>query len=537
MMNRVLSLALLLAAGRASAAETIALLPVLDPSGSPDSELLRLTEKLRTELNDRGASVQDSAETRARLLATPATEPELQRRFDLARKLCDAGVFREAAAAFRELIVAIENAVPGGETIYPLWVRAHLWRALAELGAGGDRQPPSEEMLSAIDDVLLVEPADSKLVDEFRERAPPRWREGFDTALRARRRKPLFQVTVTSSTPGAAVFIDTRPFGTAPITTLLPEGKYSVRGLAGGRRSQAAVFMLDSDRKIQLDFATSRNIRAHPDLTLAAAKSGMAATLLAVGTQLGVDRVFATYTEAKQKRLVASAYDVRSGALLREASIETTASALVSPLAQFLLTGRTSPRVQVSFPQPGTPTAAASGPSDREASKGDDKPVETSALAKVHYNKGRSLFAEGRYEAAILEFEAAVDAKSHPFTYYNIAECYERLGKPRERLRSLREYLRLLPTAEDRPAVLQTMTDLEATLRRSGGQTLQITSEPDHAEVWIDSEVRGSTPFRAELYLGNYELKVVKPGYRPFVQRVRVERESPSRLGLRLTAE
>jgi tetratricopeptide (TPR) repeat protein len=155
---------------------------------------------------------------------------------------------------------------------------------------------------------------------------------------------------------------------------------------------------------------------------------------------------------------------------------------------------------------------------------GSDPAADTAAIeAKVHYKKGGELFAAHRYREAIVEFEAAITAKPHAFTFYNLALCYEQLGDAEDQLYYLRQYLRLLPNAEDRTGQLQTMTRLEAKLpEMSGRETLHVVTDPEQAEVWIDSEARGLTPFRAQIELGKHELTLLKPGYDPETQQIEI---------------
>ncbi len=221
--------------------------------------------------------------------------------------------------------------------------------------------------------------------------------------------------------------------------------------------------------------------------------------------------------------LLAGLYDVRRQALVREARVPLGDGLpqRLDALSSFLLTGEASGELTPLYPPPPDPPKS-------------QPPEDPAAFAKIHYNKGRELFTKGNYREAIKEFELAVEAKPHPFTYFNLAECYERLGDARARLRNLRAYLRMLPNAEDRASVLRVMTDLEAKLRRAEGQVLTVESQPAEAEVWIDAEVRGRTPFRADMYLGNYEVTVLKPGYEPVTQRVELERDRPVHLELTL---
>ncbi len=61
---------------------------------------------------------------------------------------------------------------------------------------------------------------------------------------------------------------------------------------------------------------------------------------------------------------------------------------------------------------------------------GDESPESESsaaAEAREHYQEGTRLYAEGRYEEAIVEFEHAYAKRPHPNVLYNIGQAQERL--------------------------------------------------------------------------------------------------------------
>jgi tetratricopeptide (TPR) repeat protein len=179
--------------------------------------------------------------------------------------------------------------------------------------------------------------------------------------------------------------------------------------------------------------------------------------------------------------------------------------------------------------------ALAASPAANTSSDAASAPDLAAVDAKAHYNKGRELFAAHQYPEAIAEFEAAITAKPHAFTFYNLALCYEQLDDAEDQLYYLRQYLRMLPNAEDRAVQLQTMTRLEAKLpEMSGRETLQVVTDPDQAEVWIDSEARGVTPFRAQIEVGKHELALLKPGYDPETQQIEISKSRYLTVDLKL---
>jgi tetratricopeptide (TPR) repeat protein len=133
--------------------------------------------------------------------------------------------------------------------------------------------------------------------------------------------------------------------------------------------------------------------------------------------------------------------------------------------------------------------------------------------AKARFKKGSELYREARYREAIVEFEAAMRLRPHGVIHYNLAQCHERLGDIPAALRAYHEYLRAVPQAEDRATVQAAMANLEARLGALGVQQLLVYSEPPGAEVVIDGQSRGRTPFAAVLPHGAHAMSLEKEGW------------------------
>ena len=140
--------------------------------------------------------------------------------------------------------------------------------------------------------------------------------------------------------------------------------------------------------------------------------------------------------------------------------------------------------------------------------RGDDV-----ADARAYYREGTQLYKAGKYRAAITAFENAYRKKPHGAIHYNLAQCREKLGEWPAALRGYHDYLRELPDAADRPAVVATIRSIEERLSETGVQVLLVYSEPLGAEVRIDGRSRGVTPFHIVLPPGDYDLAVSREGY------------------------
>jgi len=135
------------------------------------------------------------------------------------------------------------------------------------------------------------------------------------------------------------------------------------------------------------------------------------------------------------------------------------------------------------------------------------------ADAKAYYKEGTQLYKAGSYRAAITAFENAYRKKPHGAIHYNIAQCREKLAEWPAALRSYHDYLRELPDAKDRPAVLATMRGIEQKLAATGVQVLLVYTDPLGAEVRIDQKPKGTTPFHIVLPPGQYTVSFSREGY------------------------
>lgn len=164
-------------------------------------------------------------------------------------------------------------------------------------------------------------------------------------------------------------------------------------------------------------------------------------------------------------------------------------------------------------------------------SPGADK--ETAA-AKAHYAEGVHAYREGHYREAIQDFQAAYSAKPSGLLFFNIAQCYEKLGDLPNALRSYRDYLREVPKAPDRKTVLAAMHSIELRLAERGVQQLLVRSVPAGAQVQIDATPRGVTPLEVELAPGAHHLTLALSGYVTHERDFTVEPDRSMQLDLTL---
>lgn len=81
--------------------------------------------------------------------------------------------------------------------------------------------------------------------------------------------------------------------------------------------------------------------------------------------------------------------------------------------------------------------------------------------AKRHFDRGEKLFALGRFDDALDEYQKAFDAKPIPDFLFNIGQCYRNLGDYDQAIFSFKKYLKLDPEASNREAVERLIEELE----------------------------------------------------------------------------
>lgn len=81
--------------------------------------------------------------------------------------------------------------------------------------------------------------------------------------------------------------------------------------------------------------------------------------------------------------------------------------------------------------------------------------------AKRHYDRGEKLFALGKFDDALDEYQKAFDAKPLPGFLFNIGQCHRNLGNLDQAIFSYKKYLTLEPEADNKEKVEQLIAELE----------------------------------------------------------------------------
>src|SRR6202012_3597747 len=108
-----------------------------------------------------------------------------------------------------------------------------------------------------------------------------------------------------------------------------------------------------------------------------------------------------------------------------------------------------------------------------------DREDAPTRAAKRHYERGEKLFALGKSDKALDEYQQAFDAKPLPDFLYNIGQCYRNLGDLDQAIFSFKKYLQLAPDASDRDKVEKLISGLEE--KRDRGKAPEVLPPPQQA--------------------------------------------------------
>lgn len=106
--------------------------------------------------------------------------------------------------------------------------------------------------------------------------------------------------------------------------------------------------------------------------------------------------------------------------------------------------------------------------------------------AKRHFDKGEKLFALGKFEDALEQYQKAFDAKPIPALLFNIGQCHRNLDDYEAAIFSFKKYLRLEPDAANREEVEELIDELEQKQQRGESRRLRVdrkrADDPDPDE-------------------------------------------------------
>jgi tetratricopeptide (TPR) repeat protein len=100
--------------------------------------------------------------------------------------------------------------------------------------------------------------------------------------------------------------------------------------------------------------------------------------------------------------------------------------------------------------------------------------------AKRHFERGERLFALGKFDQALDEYQKAYDARPLPDFLFNIGQCYRNLEQYDEAMFSFKKYLKDTPDAPNRESVEKLVAELE--LKKERGEGRNVRRPPPQGE-------------------------------------------------------
>jgi len=146
--------------------------------------------------------------------------------------------------------------------------------------------------------------------------------------------------------------------------------------------------------------------------------------------------------------------------------------------------------------------------------------------AKARFKQGVNLYKQERWREALKEFKEAYRIKPAGYMLYNIALCHDRLGETAQALKNYQLFLREEPEAKERAGVQTAIAKLEKKLSDLGFQQLLVFTAPGDAELRVDEQIKGSTPWSGELSVGKHKLVLTLKGYASVKQEVDLQTHS-----------
>lgn len=111
----------------------------------------------------------------------------------------------------------------------------------------------------------------------------------------------------------------------------------------------------------------------------------------------------------------------------------------------------------------------------RVAYAGD--PAERAAMR--YFDRAEKLFALGKFEDALDEYQKAFDAKPLPAFLFNIGQCYRNLGDYQQAIFSYKKFLKLDPEAPNREHVQELIADLQEKIDRGDSKRFHFDKGPE----------------------------------------------------------
>ncbi len=153
------------------------------------------------------------------------------------------------------------------------------------------------------------------------------------------------------------------------------------------------------------------------------------------------------------------------------------------------------------------------------------------ARAQAHVDLATRFFGEGKHEAAVEELQRANALVPLPIYRFNIARCYEEMGKREQALEQFERYVEVADDAARTDRAKAAIKRLVAALYGS----VEVSCEPADARVKLEGFEEGTCPHRWErVRPGEYGLTARADKHRPQRRRLKVAAGKVARVAVRL---
>jgi hypothetical protein len=330
-----------------------------------DPDLQRDTRLLTDLVRDRvGPQALTEEEFRRRVGSPPgATLDELRRTLARAEALFYAGRPQEALTLLEQLSVDLARLPPGTDR-WATYASTELLRGVALSAL--KRRDASDD---AFRQVLRLQPGYRMSAASY----SPSLRARFEKLRQEQAHAPTVKLTVTSTPPGATVFLDGLPVARTPLVRELSPGLYQLLAGQDGGLSLPHTLALRDDLAFNVDLVFERSLPASRDLCLAAPADAPGTLPVANALKLGLLLELEQLVMVRLDRdhpaspvLIATVLDVPTALRTREGWLRVSNPAVVpdglAELATFAVTGEASDRVGIEGQPPPLAAAASTGP-------------------------------------------------------------------------------------------------------------------------------------------------------------------------------
>jgi len=109
--------------------------------------------------------------------------------------------------------------------------------------------------------------------------------------------------------------------------------------------------------------------------------------------------------------------------------------------------------------------------------------------AKRYFDRAEKLFALGKFDEALDEYQKAFDARPMPAFLFNIGQCYRNLGDYQQAIFSFKKYLKLDPDAPNREHVQELIDELEIKVEQGDSKRFRLDKGNEEPPATADKPI------------------------------------------------